>query len=409
MHLLFSRGLCTMNPILSPLATQTPRRATLALAAVAALGLSFTLSACGDRAQAQATAPPARATPVGIVTLQPESVDITTELAGRTTSPLVADIRPQVGGLVQSRRFTEGAHVKAGDVLYQIDPASYQATYDSAQATLAKARAVLEANQLTAQRQAALARIQATPQQSNEDAQSAVKQAQADVASAQAAVETARINLQRTRITSPISGLVDVSAVTPGALVTAEQTTALTTVRQIDPLQVDITQSSAALLRLKADLATGRLQKVGDDSVAVQLILEDGSTYAHAARLRFVGVSVNTSTGAITLRAVVPNPDGLLMPGMYVRAVLPTAEAAQALLVPQQAVSRDSQGGASVLVVGDDYKATPRDIVTTRQVGNRWLVGSGLKAGDRVIVEGSVKVKAGDSVQPQAVAQASAQ
>ena len=388
-----------MTPTLHPTAL---RRATLALAAAAALGLSFTLSACGDRAQAQAAAPAAHATPVGVVVMAPESIDITTELSGRTTSPLVADIRPQVGGLIQSRRFVEGAHVKAGDLLYQIDPASYQASYDSAAAALAKARAVLEADQLTAQRQAALARIQATPQQTLEDAQSAVKQAQADVATAQAAVDTARINLQRTRITSPISGLIDVSAVTPGALVTAEQTTALTTVRQIDPIQVDITQSSAELLRLKADLASGKLKQVGEDSVAVKLILEDGSTYSRTAKLRFAGVSVNTSTGAITLRAVVPNPEGLLMPGMYVRAVLPAAEAAQALLVPQQAVSRNRDGSASVLLVDGDNKVVQRAIVASRQVGNRWLVDSGLKAGERVIVEGNVKVKAGDTVVAQA-------
>jgi membrane fusion protein (multidrug efflux system) len=391
-----------------------PSPRPLALAAAAALGLGLALSACGDRAQAQApAATAARAVPVGVVTLQPETLALTTELSGRTSSPVVAEIRPQVTGLIDSRRFTEGAHVKAGEVLYQIDAASYQAAVDSAQASLAKARATLEADQLTAQRQAALARIQATPQQSLEDAQAAVKQAQADVAAAQAAVDTARINLQRTRLTSPISGLVDVSSVTRGALVTADQTTALTTVRQIDPIQVDITQSSAELLRLKAELAQGKLQKVkagnDGDSVAVKLILEDGSTYAREAQLRFRGVSVNTSTGAITLRAVVANPDGLLLPGMYVRAVLPTAQASQALLVPQQAVSRNRDGSASVLVVGEDNHATARSIVASRQVGNRWLVDSGLKAGERVIVDGNIKVKAGDAVQPQATTVAQAQ
>jgi membrane fusion protein (multidrug efflux system) len=249
-------------------------------------------------------------------------------------------------------------------------------------------------------------RIQATPQQTYEDAEAAVAQAKADVASAQATLATARINLARTRITSPISGLVDVSSVTPGALVTAEQTTALTTVRQINPIQVDITQSSAELLRLKAELAQGQLHQVSEDEVAVKLILEDGSTYPQEARLRFAGVSVNTSTGAITLRAVVPNPNGLLLPGMYVRAVLATAKAPSALLVPQQAVSRDRNGGASVLVVDAQHKAAQRAIVTSRQVGNRWLVTSGLQAGDQVIVEGNVKVKAGDVVQAQAVSAA---
>jgi membrane fusion protein (multidrug efflux system) len=394
----------------SPTSPSAPRFAhrTLVLAAAAALGLSLTLSACGDRAQAQppSTAQAPRATPVGVVVMAPEHLDITTELSGRTTSPLVAEIRPQVGGLIQRRTFTEGAHVKAGEVLYQIDAASYQASVDSAQAALARAQATLAASQLTAQRQAALLRIQATPQQTYEDAEAAVAQAKADVASAQATLATARINLARTRITSPISGLVDVSSVTPGALVTAEQTTALTTVRQINPIQVDITQSSAELLRLKAELAQGQLHQVSEDEVAVKLILEDGSTYPQEARLRFAGVSVNTSTGAITLRAVVPNPNGLLLPGMYVRAVLATAKAPSALLVPQQAVSRDRNGGASVLVVDAQHKAAQRAIVTSRQVGNRWLVTSGLQAGDQVIVEGNVKVKAGDVVQAQAVSAA---
>ena len=381
----------------------SPRRTALAASVV----LFLSLTACGESTPSNAAAAQ-RATPVGIVVMKAEPLSLTTELSGRTTAPVVAEIRPQVGGLIQSRNFTEGARVKAGQVLYQIDPASYKATYASAQAALAKAQAVYETDKLTAQRQAALLRIQATSEQSSQDAQATLKQAEADVASAKAALDTARINLERTTLTSPIAGLIDVSSVTRGALVTAEQTTALTTVRQIDPIQVDITQSSAELLRLKAELAQGRLKKVGEDAVQVSLILEDGSTYAQKAKLRFSGVSVNTSTGAITLRAVVDNPDGLLMPGMYVRAVLPTAQSAQALLVPQQAVTRDREGAASVLVVDPQNKLVKRAIVATRQVGNRWLVDGGLQAGDKVVVEGNVKVKAGDVVQPQAAASGAA-
>lgn len=368
-----------------------------------AIALAVTLlAACGQKADA----PPAsagRPTTVGVVVLQAEEAQLSTELPGRLSSPLVAEIRPQVSGLIKARRFTEGASVKAGDPLYQIDPASYQAAYASAQAAVAKAEAVVESDRLTAQRQADLARIDAVSQQDKQDAEAALKQAQADLATARAALETARINLGYTTLNSPISGLVDVSTVTPGALVTAAQTTALTTVRQINPIQVDITQSSAELLRLKRDLASGRLQRVGQDEVQVQLQLEDGSTYARSGKLRFSGVSVNTSTGAITLRATFDNPDGLLLPGMYVHARLQTALARDAILVPQQAVSRNNKGEARVLVVDAQNKVSQRGIVTSQQVGNRWLVDSGLKAGERVITEGAQKVKVGDVVQVQEV------
>jgi membrane fusion protein (multidrug efflux system) len=373
---------------------------------LAALALAAVLTGCsnGDGAKPQA---PARPIAVGVQELHTETVTLTTELNGRTSAPLSAEIRPQVSGIVQARKFTEGQRVQAGQVLYQIDPASYQAAVDSAQAALAKTEATVDAARLTAQRQAELQKIDAVSQQSSQDAQAALKQAEADRAGAQAALQTARINLQRTAITSPISGLVDVSTVTPGALVTADQTTALTTVRQSDPIQVDITQSSADLLRLRSALADGQLQGAGGQA-PVRLVLEDGSTYAHAGKLSVSGVSVDPATGMVTLRAVFPNPQGLLMPGMYVRAQLPTAKATDALLVPQQAVSRNAAGQASVLVVDADNKVAQRKITASRVVGNNWLVEGGLTAGERVVLEGAQKIKVGDTVQAQPVAAATA-
>jgi membrane fusion protein, multidrug efflux system len=377
-------------------------RTTTALALAA---LVAALAACSDSRSAPAPAT-ARPTAVGVQTLAPESVALTTELLGRTRAPLAAEIRPQVGGIVQAQRFTDGQRVQAGQLLYQIDPASYRAAVASAEATVAKAEATVAANRLTAERQAALLKIDATPRQTVQDADAALKQSEADLAAARAALETAKINLARTAVTSPISGLADVSTVTAGALVTADQTTALTTVRQTDVMQVDLPQSSADWLRLKQAIASGQLKAPGG-SAPVTLILEDGSTYAHPGKLSVSGVSVNTGTGAITLRAEFPNREGLLLPGMAVRARLATATAEQAILVPQQAVSRNAAGQASVWVVDAQQKAQPRVIVAERSVGNRWLVTQGLQAGERVVVEGNQKVKPGDTVQAQPVALAS--
>ncbi|MDT7838044.1 efflux RND transporter periplasmic adaptor subunit [Aquabacterium sp. OR-4] len=402
---------------------------------VLALASAAVLAACsaGQSATPPAGAATARPLAVGVQLIQPEQVAIATELPGRTTAPQVAEIRPQASGIVLKKLFADGALVRAGQVLFQIDPASYQAAVASAQAAVDKAQAVVQTSQLTAQRRAELLKIEAISQQDVQDAQATLAQAQADLAAARAALATARINLQRTEITSPITGRVDLSTVTVGALVTADQATALTTVRQMDPLQVDITQSSADLLRLKRELASGRLQPLAADArtgstakttqtgkpdpagqpasateARVSLVLEDGSTYAHAGRLSVSSPAVNTSTGAVTLRAVFANPDGLLMPGMYVRAQLPTGVAAGALLVPQQAVSRDASGQASVLLVDADNKVRRQAIAATRAVGNRWLVDSGLQAGARVIVEGAQKVKVGDVVQATATPLATA-
>lgn len=377
--------------------TMSHRLCRIALACALALGLLGAVAGCTQASSAQPA--PAPAAEVGVATVNPENQPITTELSGRTRSRLSAEIRPQVGGIVQQRLFEEGALVKAGQVLYQLDPASYQAAYASAQATLAKAEATVNSAKITAKRNGELARIDAVSQQVNDDAQATLQQAVADLGVAKAALDTARINLGFTRITAPIAGRIEASTVTPGALVTASQTTALTTVQQLDPIHVDVTQSTTDLLRLQRDLAAGTLKSSGEKGEAsVKLLLEDGSTYAHAGRLQFSSVTVSESTGAVTLRILVPNPERTLLPGMYVRAVLEEGVAEQALLVPQQGVTRTSSGDASALVVTADSKVEKRALKVARAVGNRWQVSEGLKAGDRVIVEGSLKVKPGDTV-----------
>ena len=365
------------------------------LALVLALGAAG-LSGCQKSESAPAVA--AKATEVGVVTVQAQPFTLSTELAGRTTAYKVAQIRPQVGGIVQQRAFVEGGQVKAGDVLYQLDAASYRASFASAEASVERAEATLQAAQLKAKRQSELLAIQAISQQDHEDAQASLKQAQADLASAKAALDTARINLERTRITSPIAGRAEVSTVTQGALVTANQETALTTVQQLDPIYVDIPQSSVQLLQLKQALASGQLKQAGKEGVQIQLVLEDGSAYPHAGQLQFSGVSVNTGTGAVTLRALVPNPEHLLLPGMYVRAQINQAKDPDALLVPQQALSRDGSGRASVWVVAQDGKAEQRAVTTAEAVGQSWRVTSGLKAGERIIIEGAGKVRSGQIV-----------
>ncbi len=365
----------------------------------ALLGLSLFGLPLG--AQIKSDAAPA-AVEVGVISLKPQAQRLTSELPGRTKAWQAAEIRPQVGGIVQQRLFVEGAEVKAGEVLYLIDPASYQAAFDQARASSAEALAALNSARLKATRYAGLVKIDAISQQDNEDAQASLQSAQAAYQAAQAAEKSARINLTYTRVTAPISGRVESSGVTAGALVAASQETALTTVQQLDPLYVDITQSSAEVLRLKRELAAGRLSQAGDDEARIVLRLEDGSEYPHPGRLQFSGASVSESTGSVTLRAVVPNPDGLLLPGMYVRAVLEEAVDEQALLVPQRAVTRSHSGATSVLLVVDG-KVEQRQIVVGRSVDNQWWVKSGLKAGEQVIIEGGQKVRAGDSVRSLAL------
>lgn len=362
--------------------------------------VAVTLSGCDEP---QAAVKPAAPAPVevGVVEIRPEPLTLTTELPGRTRAHLVAEVRPQVGGIIEQRLFREGAEVGAGELLYRIDPASFQAAYDSAKAALAKAQADIRSVQLKAERYKDLVRIKAVSDQDYDDARAALAQAQAEVEAQKAALETARINLDYTQVRAPIAGRIGRSSVTPGALVTADQTTALATIQQLDPVYVDVQRSSTEWLELQQALKSGRLSHPGaDGSVAVRLKLEDGSDYPQTGRLLFSEVTVDAGTGAITLRAEFPNPDQRLLPGMYVRAVLEEGIAQQALLVPQRAVSRDARGKASALVVNADGKAERRDLVTERAVGDRWLVTTGIAAGERVIVDNLQKVKAGALVKP---------
>jgi membrane fusion protein (multidrug efflux system) len=331
--------------------------------------------------------------------VKPERVALTTELPGRTSPRLVAEVRPQVGGIILKRAFTEGSDVKAGELLYQIDPATYQAAYASAKAAEARAEATLGTVRLKEERYKDLVKIKAVSQQDFDDAYAALKQSEADVAATRAAVETARINLAYTRVTSPISGRIGRSTVTDGALVTASQPTALATIQNLDSMYVDVTQSSAELLKLKQNLASGLMKKEGGAAQArVKLLLEDGSSYPLPGTLKFSEVTVDQSTGSITLRAVFPNPKQVLLPGMFVRAVLEEGVNEQAILVPQRGVTRNPKGEALVMVVGAEEKVEPRPVKVARTVGDKWLVSEGLKPGDRVIVEGLQRGRPGTQV-----------
>jgi membrane fusion protein (multidrug efflux system) len=356
------------------------------------------LAACskGDDQPKQAP-PPAEVT---VVTIAAHPVTITTELAGRTVAYQVSDVRPQVGGIIQKRLFKEGSDVKAGQQLYQIDPRSYQAAYDSARAAEARAEATVKGNQSTAQRTKELAAIDAASQQNNDDAVAALAQSQADVASNKASVESALINLNYTKVTAPISGRIGKSAFTVGALVTSSQADALATITQLDPMYVDVTQTSSDLLRLRRDLESGRLKSIGNGQAAVTLKLEDGSPYSLPGKLEFADVSVDPTTGMVIVRALFPNPKGELLPGMYVRTQLEEGVNQQAITVPQQAVTRDPKGGANVMVVNGENKVESRAIVTDRALGSEWLVSKGLAAGDKVIVEGLQKTGPGATVKP---------
>lgn len=334
---------------------------------------------------------------VVIIKLEPRREVYTTALAGRIASFQVAEVRPQVGGILQQRLFTEGADVKAGQALYQIDPATYEAALDSAQAALMKAEANVTPARLKAERFRELLAIKAVSKQEYDDAQAAFKQAEADVAVNRAAVKTARINLEYTKVRSPISGRIGKSAFTPGALVTANQAQALTSVRQLDPVYVDITQSSQDLLRLRAQFTNGELRFAAEEA-PVRLKLENGAMYPHEGRLQFTDVSVDESTGMVSLRALFPNPEHILLPGMYVRAVIAEGVDENALLVPQRALRRDPKGQASVLLVDGGGKVDVRLVDVGRTVGDSWQVLSGLKPGDRVIVEGGQNVRPGMSV-----------
>ncbi len=337
---------------------------------------------------------------VGVVTVKPEQVMLQAELAGRTTASLVADLRPQVTGIIKARTFEEGAVVKQGQVLYQIDPAMYRATYAQAMADLGAAKAQLAAAKTKNDRYVSLAKIEGVSKQEADDARAAVELAAAGVAQRQAALQAAQINLDYAQIKAPISGRIGTSTVTAGALVTAGQPEPLATIRSLDPMFVDLTQSSEDRLRLREQLGSGAL-KAG--STKVKLRLGDGSMYAREGVLEFAEVSVDPASGMVTLRAKFPNPDDTLLPGMYVRAVLDQAINQAAILVPQQGVTRDAKGEAVAMIVSKDGKAEMRPLKADRAIGDKWLVTQGLAAGDQVIVEGLNKIGPGMKVKPSEV------
>jgi membrane fusion protein (multidrug efflux system) len=375
--------------------------------------------------QSQVASRPPGAAEVATVTLRPEPVLLTTELPGRTSAYLVAEIRPQVSGLLQERHFEEGANIKKGDLLYQIDPAPYQSAYDQAKAALAAAEAnvgtaqanvvMAEANlpaiRSRAERLKGLVAIHAVGQQDYDDATAALRQAEANLdvtrAAVQAsrsavevsrtAVESARINLSYTPIKAPISGRIGKSNITVGAMVTAYQPTPLAVIQQLDPIYVDVTQASVDLLRLRRSLESGNLKNASTER-KVQLLLEDGTPYSLTGTLEFRDVTVDPTTLSVTLRMVFANPKQVLLPGMFVRAVVEEGADEQALLIPQQGVSRDPKGNPIALVVNAAGKVEQRAIVLDRAIRDKWLVTKGLVAGDRLIVEGIERVRPGDSV-----------
>lgn len=351
------------------------------------------LAGCGEKA-----APKQQTPEVTTVTVRPQSVAVTTELPGRVNSYLSADVRARVDGIVLQRDFVEGSEVKAGQRLYLIDPAPYKAAYDSAKATLAKAQANLVSVAAQAARYKTLVAANAVSRQDYDNAVAAQGQAEADVASGQAAVETAGINLGYTAVTSPITGRIGKSQVTPGAYVQASAATLLSTVQQIDPVYVDLTQSSLDGLRLRRELASGDLQMAGKNQAKVTLTLEDGTVYPLSGTLQFSDITVDPGTGSVDVRAVFPNPKHILLPGMFVRARLTEGVNDRAILVPEIGVTHDQKGQATALVVDSENKVALRTLTTNRIQGDAWVVDGGLKPGERVIIAGLQKVQPGQTV-----------
>lgn len=370
------------------------------LRGAAAALLLIALASCGPKAPGGRD--PNAPTPVGYVVARVEPVTLTADLSGRTSAFMVSEVRPQVSGVIKARLFQEGSMVRAGQPLYQIDPATYQAAASSAAAGLAQAQAAYTTAKLKADRYKDLVAINAVSRQENDDAQAAAQQAQANVQAQRANVEQARINLNYTRVVAPISGRIGKSSVTPGALVTASQATALATIQNLDKVYVDVTQSSADLLKLRRDMAAGAV--AAPATAQVKLRLEDGSAYPIPGTLAFSDITVDPGTGSVGLRAVFPNPNGALLPGMYVHATLSRGVATSGILAPQAAVSRDPKGDATVFVVGPDNKVQQRALTVAQTVGDKWLVTGGLKAGDKIVVEGLQNLRPGAVVQPALVA-----
>lgn len=381
-----------------PRSTEVSKVATPA----ALLAAALLLTGCG---QEQGGPPPPPE--VGVITLQPRAIAITDQLPGRTTAYRVAEVRPQVTGIVQRRLFTEGAEVKAGEQLFQIDAGSYRAALSSAEAALQRAEAQAVTARLLQERYAPLIAANAVSKQENDEAIAARARAEADVAAARAQVDSARINVVYTQLLSPINGRIGRALVTEGALVTSGQAAALATVQQLDPIYVDITQSSTELLRLQRQLASGELMKNDKNEAEVALTLEDGTPYSQRGRLKVSEVSVDPSTGSVTLRAVFPNPNRELLPGMFVRAQLTRGTRQAALLVPQRGVSHNARGEATVMIVDAQNQVAERVVISDRAIDGEWLITAGLRPGDRVVLDGLQKVKPGLVVKPVPAAEQS--
>ncbi|MEZ9539303.1 efflux RND transporter periplasmic adaptor subunit [Shewanella sp. 10N.286.51.B8] len=371
-------------------------RKALKIASVITAALWITACGQAEQGQGQQKAPPA---PVGVMSVTEQSQAIYVELPGRSRAFLEAEVRPQVSGIITNRGFVEGKDVEAGQSLYQIDSATYKAALVSAEADLASANAALASAKATADRYAALVKTNAISAQDFDEANAAYKEAIAKVTVAEAAINTAKINLEYTEVRAPISGRIGTSSVTPGALVTANQSNTLAKIQQLDPINIDIAQSSAQLLRLKSKLRQGKLQQ--SENAEVTLILEDGSTYENVGTLQFSEVSVNEATGSVIIRAEFPNPDGVLLPGMYVRAILNAGQDPSAILVPQKAITRNTKGEAVAMIVNADNQAEARVVKTAEVINHQWRITEGLKAGDKLIVEGLQKVRPGAEVAPQ--------
>jgi membrane fusion protein (multidrug efflux system) len=360
----------------------------------AALLAALLLSACGKQ-----TPPPPPPPKVGVVTVQMQSVTLTSELPGRTSPYESSEVRPQVDGIITKRLFREGEMVRAGQVLYQIDPAPYAAAAANARAALARANASIASTAALARRYGELVKINAIAKQDYENAIASANQAQADVGAQKAALQSAEINLRRTSIKAPISGRIGASTFTVGALVTAAQAQPLATIQRLDPIYVDINQSSVDLLKLRKSVLAGQVSRQGN-AARVGLTLEDGSDYGLTGAFQFSDVTVAQDTGTVTVRALFPNPQGLLLPGMYVRAHLIEGTQAQGILAPQQAVTRNEKGNPTAYVVGAGNKLEIRELTASRAIGSNWLVTSGLKPGDRLVMDGTLMLQPGMPVDP---------
>ncbi|MBT1427189.1 efflux RND transporter periplasmic adaptor subunit [Dickeya dianthicola] len=377
------------------------------LAAMLMLSGGLVLTGCDNKAS-QGGAQQGGAPEVGIITIKSQTLNIITELPGRTSAYRIAEVRPQVNGIILKRNFVEGSDVKAGTSLYQIDPATYQAQYNNAKAALVQAQANAEIAQLTVNRYKPLLGTNYVSKQDYDQAVATARQTEAAVAAAKASLDNAQISLNYTRVTAPITGRVGKSTVTEGALVSNAQATAMTTIQQLDPIYVDVTQSTNDFLRLKKELESGTLQQT-NGKANVQLTLDSGTRYSQAGTLEFSDVTVDETTGSITLRAVFPNPDHNLLPGMFVRAQLDSGVTPNAILVPQQGVSRTPRGDATVMLVGEGDKVEVHSITTGQAIGDKWLVTSGVKSGDRIILTGLQKIRPGMQVKAQEAAAGNAQ